>query len=134
MLAYGEYQLFYGVQFLYSTLTVMYQIECVGYGLLGAGVMLIGAGWTMVRAHRTRASDAESVFVRYRTNWGIGIGTLGYLVTAIGLLVIVVGDAGLLAGFTIIGWPTYYPVSDSLVGIGIAIWAIGAFLDRVSSR
>ena len=142
VLAYEEYWVsFEGLQSYFSYLTVEYQLECVGYGLLGVGVLLIGASWTMARSHRPRASAAQSVFERYRRNWGVGTGTVGYVVAAIGLLVVVVIYAGLLVGVTFIVGPTYYPAGELVVaigiavtGFGIAIWGIGAFLDRVPSR
>lgn len=139
ILAYEEYWIFFWPSLVHpglgysSVLTIMYQLDSVGYGFLGAGVLLFGASWTMARVDRSRRSAAQSVFDRYRTNWGVGVGTLGYSVAAVGLLVEVVGDAGQLAGVTIIPWPVYYPVSEFITGIGIAVWAVGAFLNRVSS-
>jgi hypothetical protein len=140
VLAYEEYWITFEVQAYFSYLTAEYQLECVGYGLLGVGVLLIGASWTMARSHRPRASATQGVFVRYRRNWGVGIGTLGYVLAAIGLLVVVAIYAGLLAGVTFIVGPMYYPagalvvaIGSAVTGIGIAVWAIGAFLDRVSS-
>jgi len=140
VLAYEQYWITFEVQPYFSFLTVEYQLECVGYGLLGIGVSLIGASWTMARSHRPRVSAPQSVFDRYRRNWGVGIGTVGYVVAAIGLLVVVVIYAGLLGGVTFIVGPTYYPagalivaIGTAVTGIGIAVWAIGAFLDRAPS-
>jgi hypothetical protein len=137
VLAFEEYWVFFELPplpplFVPSFYSVGYQIESVGYGLLVTGVLLFGAGWTMARSRRPRVSTVQSVFDRYRRNWGVGIGTLGYALAALGLLVDVVVEAGLLVGVTISPGPAPYVVSVFITGIGIAVWAIGAFLDRVS--
>ena len=133
VLAYEEYWIFFEPLGLPSFLNVEYQLESLGYGLLGAGVLLFGAAWTMGRLRRPPVPSSQGVFERYHTSWGVGIGTLGYLMTAIGPFVVVIGDAGQLAGVTVIRWPIYYPVSESITGIGVAVWAVGAYLERVSS-
>jgi hypothetical protein len=115
-----------------SLFNVEYELECFGYGFLAVGVLLFGVSWTLARSPNLRFSPGQSVFDRYHGNWGVGIGTLGYLVAAIGLFVVVLGDAGLLVGVPIIRFPVYYPLSEFIIGIGIAVWAIGAYVYRVS--
>lgn len=131
-LASEEYWIFYEPIGTAQFLTVEYRLECLGYGFLGLGVLVLGISWTLARVPDGKATLTQSVFDRYDTNWGVRIGTIGYLVVVIGLLINFFGDAGQLLHFTIITWPIYYPLSDFVSGIGLAVWAIGAYLHRVS--
>jgi hypothetical protein len=141
VLAYEEYWIFFQQPYFFAEpippaylafLNVGYLLETAGYGLLVAGVLLVGVGWRMGRLRRRVGTIPPSVFDRYRRNWGVGIGTFGFVLVAIGLLVAAVEDAGQLKDVTIISLPAAYIVSDFLAGIGIAIWAIGSFLDHIS--